>query len=172
MSKKYIQNTYTADIQINAKVDGRPKSFIFAHYQRDKISNQVISDGFTEIDEKDLKVLNNNGAFKLLVDKKKLVIKDTAPLKAGSFEQILQLKATIKEQDETIAALRAEIEELKAGKKPARGKGKANKSDEATEADPPSTDVEDTETDKPDSGAEATETDVPDTGDEATGAGD
>lgn len=113
MSKKYIQNTYTADIQINAKVEGKLKVYVFPRYQRDKISNQVISDGFTEVDEEDLKVLNANGAFKLLVDKKKLVLKDTAPLKAASFEQILELKAKIAEQEETIKALRAEIAALK-----------------------------------------------------------
>lgn len=116
MSKKYVQNTYTADIQINAKVEGKLKVYVFPRYQRDKISNQVISDGFTEVDEEDLRVLNANGAFKLLVDKKKLVLKDTAPLKAASFEQILELKATIAEQEETIKALRAEIAELKGEK--------------------------------------------------------
>lgn len=116
MSKKYIQNTYTADIQINAKVEGKLKVYVFPRYQRDKISNQVVSDGFTEVDEADLKVLNANGAFKLLIEKKKLVIKDTAPLKAGSFEQILELKAKVQEQEETIKALRAEIAELKGTK--------------------------------------------------------
>lgn len=116
MSKKYIQNTYTADIQIIAKVDGRAKNYVFPHYRRDKISNQVVSDGFTEVDEEDLKVLNANGAFKLLIDKKKLVIKDTAPLKAGSFEQMLELKAKVQEQEETIKALRAELAALKGDK--------------------------------------------------------
>lgn len=116
MSKKYIQNTYTADIQIIAKVDGRPKNYVFPHYRRDKISNQVVSDGFTEVEEEDLKVLNANGAFKLLIDKKKLVIKDTAPLKAGSFEQMLELKAKVQEQEETIKALRAELAALKGDK--------------------------------------------------------
>lgn len=113
MSNKYIQNTYTADIQIITKVDGRQRNYIFAHYQRDKISNQVISDGFTEVTEEDLKILNANGAFKLLIDKKRLILKDEAPLKAGSFEQLLELKAKVKEQEETIAALRAEIAKLK-----------------------------------------------------------
>ena len=116
MSNKYIQNTYTADIQIIAKVDGRQKNYVFTHYQRDKISNQVISDGFTEVTEEDLKILNTNGAFKLLIDKKRLIIKDEAPLKAGSFEQLLELKAKVKEQEETINALRAELAELKGEK--------------------------------------------------------
>jgi hypothetical protein len=116
MSTKYIQNTYTADIQIITKVDGRQRNYIFAHYQRDKISGQVISDGFTEVTEDDLKVLNTNGAFKLLIDKKRLILKDEAPLKAGSFEQLLDLKAKVKEQAEIIEALRAEIAELKGEK--------------------------------------------------------
>ena len=113
MGNKYIQNTYTADIQIIAKVEGRQRNYVFAHYQRDKISNQVISDGFTEVTEEDLKILNANGAFKLLIEKKRLILKDEAPLKAGSFEQLLELKAKVKEQEQTIAALRAEIAELK-----------------------------------------------------------
>ena len=116
MSNKYIQNTYTADIQIIAKVEGRQKNYVFAHYQRDKISNQVVSDGFTEVTEEDLKILNANGAFKLLINKKRLILKDEAPLKAGSFEQLLELKAKVKEQEETIALLRAEIAELKGEK--------------------------------------------------------
>ena len=116
MSNKYIQNTYTADIQIIAKVEGRQRNYVFAHYQRDKISNQVISDGFTEVTEEDLKILNDNGAFKLLIDKKRLILKDEAPLKAGSFEQLLDLKAKVKEQEEIIAALRAELAELKGEK--------------------------------------------------------
>ena len=116
MSTKYVQNTYTADIQIIAKVEGRQKNYTFAHYQRDKISGQVISDGFTEVTDADLEILNANGAFKLLVDKKRLILKDEAPLKAGSFEQLLDLKAKVKEQEETIAALRAEIAELKGEK--------------------------------------------------------
>lgn len=111
--KKYIQNNYTADIQIIAKVDGRTKNYVFSHYQRDKISNRVVSDGFTEVSEEDLKVLNANGAFKLLIDKKRLVIKDEAPLKAGSFEQLLDLKAKVAEQEQTIRELRAEIAALK-----------------------------------------------------------
>lgn len=123
MSKKYIQNTYTADIQIITKVDGRNKNYVFPRYQRDKISNQVVSDGFTEVDEDDLKLLNANGAFKLLIEKKKLVLKDEAPLKAGSFEQLLELKAKVKEQEETIAALRAELAELKGEKAGAAGDG-------------------------------------------------
>lgn len=123
MGNKYIQNTYTADIQIIAKVEGRQRNYVFAHYQRDKISNQVISDGFTEVTEEDLKILNANGAFKLLIDKKRLILKDEAPLKAGSFEQLLDLKAKVKEQEETIAALRAEIAELKGEKSDAADDG-------------------------------------------------
>lgn len=114
--KKYIQNTYTSDIEISIKVNGQTRRYVFTRYQRDKISGQVVSDGHTEITEKDYEILKRNGAFKLLVEKKKLVVKDEAPLKAGSFEQLLELKATIKEQEETIAALRAEIAELKGGK--------------------------------------------------------
>lgn len=111
----YIQNTYTADLQvILKKADGRfDQNVIFPRYQIDRSTGQIISDGHLEVDEKLLETLNTNGAFKLLVEKKKLVIKTDAPLKAGSFEQLLDLKAKVKAQEETIAALRAEIAALK-----------------------------------------------------------
>ena len=128
---KYIQNTYRSDIQIIVKVDGRTKNYVFAHYQIDKISGQVISDGFTEVSDDDLKVLETNGAFKLLVEKGKLNVKDEAPLKAGSFEQLLDLKAKVKALEEENAALKAENAKLKAGGKPAKGKAGA-KSDKTS----------------------------------------
>jgi FtsZ-binding cell division protein ZapB len=131
-AKKYIQNTYTADIQIVLKEDGRfLKNMVFTRYQLDKFSGQVISDGFTEVDAKDLKLLEQNGAFKLLVEKKKLVIKDEAPLKAGSFEQLLELKTKVKALEDENKALKVEIEKLKAGKNSSKG----NKSDAAKAAD-------------------------------------
>ena len=114
---KYIQNTYSADIGITLKENGRfLKTMTFARYQLDRVSGQVASDGFTEVEDEDLKLLEKNGAFKLLIEKGKLVIKDEAPLKAGSFEQMLALKAKVQEQEETIAALRAELAELKGEK--------------------------------------------------------
>ena len=131
-AKKYIQNTYTADIQIVLKEDGRfLKNMVFTRYQLDKFSGQVISDGFTEVDAKDLKLLEQNGAFKLLVEKKKLVVKDEAPLKAGSFEQLLELKTKVKALEDENKALKAEIEKLKAGK----NSGKTDKTDKADKAD-------------------------------------
>ena len=131
-AKKYIQNTYTADIQIVLKEDGRfLKNMVFTRYQLDKFSGQVISDGFTEVDAKDLKLLEQNGAFKLLVEKKKLVVKDEAPLKAGSFEQLLELKTKVKALEDENKALKVEIEKLKAGK----NSGKTDKTDKADKAD-------------------------------------
>lgn len=131
-AKKYIQNTYTADIQIVLKEDGRfLKNMVFTRYQLDKLSGQVISDGFTEVDAEDLKLLEKNGAFKLLVQKKKLVVKDEAPLKAGSFEQLLELKTKVKALEDENKALKAEIEKLKAVKNSSKG----NKSDAAKAVD-------------------------------------
>lgn len=110
MTDKYIQNTYSADIQIVIKDNGRfVKNMIFPRYQMDRASGQVVSDGFTEVTEEDLKALNANGAFKLLVTKKKLVIKDEAPLKAGSFEQVLNLKARVKALEEENARLKEKL---------------------------------------------------------------
>lgn len=134
---KYIQNTYSADIQIVLKQpDGRfLKNMVFARYQQDRISGQVVSDGYTEVEDADLALLQENGAFKLLVDKKKLVVKDEAPLKAGSFEQMLNLKAENEALKKENKALKEELEALKKdkGSKPKKG-SKAAESEADEEA--------------------------------------
>ena len=122
---KYIQNTYSADIGIVIKDNGRfVKNMTFARYQLDRASGQVVSDGFTEVEDEDLKLLEKNGAFQLLIAKGKLVVKDEAPLKAGSFEQMLALKERVNTLEAENAALKEEIKALKEGAKKG-GKGKA-----------------------------------------------
>lgn len=118
MSKKYyVQNTYTADIRIDLKKDGRfYQSVIFGRYIMNRATGTVEQDGYTEVDEELLKELKGSLSFNTLVQKKKLVIKDDAPLKAGSFTQIMEMKARIKELEELNAKLVAEIAELKGGK--------------------------------------------------------
>lgn len=125
---KYIQNTYSADIQIVLKQpDGRfLKNMVFARYQQDRISGQVVSDGYTEVEDADLALLQENGAFKLLVDKKRLVIKDEAPLKAGSFEQMLNLKQRVATLEAENAQLREKLAAYEnASKKSSKGKAKS-----------------------------------------------
>ena len=108
--KKYIQNTYTADIQIVLYENGRFKqNVVFPRYQIDRMSGQVVSDGFLEVDEELLKALEANGAYQLLIKKGKLVVKNEAPLKAGSFEQLLNLKAKVKALEEENAALKEKL---------------------------------------------------------------
>lgn len=138
---KYVQNTYTADIQIVLKhPDGRfLKNVIFSRYVQNKLTGQVESDGFTEIGAEDYKLLEGNSAFKLLVAKKRLIVKDEAPLKAGSFEQMLNLKEQIRQLEADNQALRDEIAALKSAnssgsKKPKGGKKDAGKADEAEAA--------------------------------------
>lgn len=135
---KYIQNTYTADIQIVLKKDGRfERNAIFPHYVFNKLTAQVENDGYTEVDEELYERLKKDACFNVLVDKGKLVVHDEAPLKAGSFTQIMEMKARIKELEETNAKLTAELEELKKGAKKSGGKsGKGGKPDteEAAEA--------------------------------------
>ena len=135
---KYIQNTYTADIQIVLKKDGRfERNAVFPHYVFNKLTAQVENDGYTEVDEELYERLKKDACFNVLVDKGKLVVHDEAPLKAGSFTQIMEMKARIKELEETNAKLTAELEELKKGAKKSGGKsGKGGKPDteEAAEA--------------------------------------
>ena len=118
MSKKYyIQNTYSADIRIDLKKDGRfSKSVVFGRYIMNRATGTVEQDGFTEVDEELYKELQSSLSFKVLVEKKKLVVKEEAPLKAGSFTQLLEMKARIKELEDENAALKAEIAELKGTK--------------------------------------------------------
>lgn len=135
---KYIQNTYTADIQIVLKKDGRfERNAIFPHYVFNKLTAQVENDGYTEVDEELYERLKKDACFNVLVNKGKLVVHDEAPLKAGSFTQIMEMKARIKELEETNAKLTAELEELKKGAKKSGNKsGKGGKPDteEAAEA--------------------------------------
>lgn len=126
---KYIQNTYTADIQIVLKKDGRfERNAIFPHYVFNKLTSQVENDGYTEVDEELYERLKKDVCFNVLVKKGKLVVHDEAPLRAGSFTQIMEMKARIKELEEINAKLVAEIEELKKGAK--KGGKKSDKDNE------------------------------------------
>ena len=137
MAKKYIQNTYTADIQIVLKKDGRfERNAVFPHYVFNKLTGQVKNDGYTEVDEELYERLKKDACFNVLVKKGKLVVKDEAPLKAGSFTQIMEMKAHIKELEAELAKVKAENEELKKDAKKGGKSGKGGKpdTDEAAEA--------------------------------------
>ena len=138
MANKYIQNTYSADIQIVLKKDGRfERNVVFSHYVFNRATGQVENDGYTEVDEELYERLQKDACFNVLVSKGKLVVKDEAPLKAGSFTQIMEMKARIKELETELAKVKAENEELKKGAKKSGGKsGKGGKPDteEAVEA--------------------------------------
>ena len=117
MANKYIQNTYSADIQIVLKKDGRfERNVVFTHYVFNRATGQVENDGYTEVDEELYERLQQDACFKVLVGKGKLVVKDEAPLKAGSFTQLMEMKARIKELEDENKALRAELDALKGDK--------------------------------------------------------
>jgi hypothetical protein len=139
---KYVQNTYTADIQIILKQpDGRfLKNVIFRRYVQNKLTGQVESDGFTEISAEDYKLLEGNSAFKVLVAKKRLVVRDEAPLKAGSFEQMLALRERVKQLETENQALKEKLEAYEkagnSGSKKSKGGKKAAEETEAAEEAP------------------------------------
>lgn len=109
---KYIQNTHSVNIQIDLREDGRfLKSIIFQRYNTDRITGQVVSDGFTEVSDEDYARLSKSRAYGLVVKSGRLVEHDKAPLRAGSFEQILEAQQRIKELEELNAQL---TEKLKA----------------------------------------------------------
>ena len=129
MANKYIQNTYSADIQIVLKKDGRfERNVVFAHYVFNRVTGQVENDGYTEVDEELYERLQKDACFNVLVNKGKLVVKDEAPLKAGSFTQLLEMKARIKELEDENKKLKAENEDLKKGAK--KGGKKSDKDSE------------------------------------------
>lgn len=129
MANKYIQNTYSADIQIVFKKDGRfERNVVFSHYVFNRATGQVENDGYTEVDEELYERLKKDACFNVLVSKGKLVVKDEAPLKAGSFTQIMEMKAHIKELEDENKKLKAENEELKKGAK--KGGKKSDKDSE------------------------------------------
>ncbi len=114
MANKYIQNTYSADIQIVLKKDGRfERNVVFTHYVFNKVTGQIDSDGYTEVDEELYARLQKDVCFNVLVKKGKLIIHDEAPLKAGSFEQIMELKARIQELEARNKELEAELAKFK-----------------------------------------------------------
>ena len=113
---KYIQNTYTSGIEVNIKpaAGGRPFAVHFERYKVDRLTGQVISDGYTEVEDDLFRQLEGNGAFRMCRDKGWLVVHSEAPLKAGSFEQMLELKARVAEFKEENAELKEENAELRA----------------------------------------------------------
>lgn len=117
MANKYIQNTYSADIQIVLKKDGRfERNVVFSHYVFNRATGQVENDGYTEVDEELFERLQKDVCYNVLVKKGKLVVHDEAPLRAGSFTQIMEMKARIKELEDENKALRAELDALKGDK--------------------------------------------------------
>ena len=113
-ASKYVQNTYSANIQIDLRSEtGRYlKSVVFSRYSVDKSLGTVISDGFTEVDAETYAMLEKSKAFALMVKSGKLVVQDKAPLRAGSFEQMLAAQQRIQELEATNAELVKKIEEL------------------------------------------------------------
>ena len=109
---KYIQNTHSVNIQIDLREDGRfLKSIVFERYNTDRITGQVVSDGFTEVSDEDYARLKASRAYGLVVKSGRLVEHDKAPLRAGSFEQILEARQRIEELEQLNAQL---TEKLKA----------------------------------------------------------
>ena len=107
---KYIQNTYTSGIEVKVKpADGRPVSVHFERYKVDRLTGQVLSDGYTEIEDDLYKELEKNAAFRMCRDKGWLVVHNEAPLKAGSFEQMLALRARVAELEKENAELKAKL---------------------------------------------------------------
>lgn len=107
---KYIQNTYTSGIEVKVKpADGRPVSVHFERYKVDRLTGQVLSDGYTEIEDDLYKELEKNAAFRMCRDKGWLVVHNEAPLKVGSFEQMLALRARVAELERENAELKAKL---------------------------------------------------------------
>lgn len=117
---KYIQNTRTSGIEIKVRdVSGRDIVVAFERYRTNKLTGQVESNGFTEVNDDVFKALEGNKAFCVCKDKGWLVVHKEAPLVAGSFEQMLEARARIKELEEENNALKAQLAAYQKGAAPA-----------------------------------------------------
>ena len=100
MGTKYIKNTDDATIICKIPSD-KTKVFVFRKKQFDKRNNILISNGFTEISDEDMTLLEKeSNTFKYYMNNGKLSIADSLPQDAMSSDQL-------------IASLRAEIAALK-----------------------------------------------------------
>ena len=89
MDTLYVRNTDDATIICRLPSD-KKKVFVFKSKKIDKRNNVVLSNGFTEVSEADLKLLRDESStFQYYEKLQKIAIVDTLPLESMSTDQLV-----------------------------------------------------------------------------------
>ena len=118
MSNKYIKNTDNATVVCRLTFD-KNRSFAFPNKKFDKGNNIIISNGYTEISEEDIKLLQEQSkTFNYYISNGKLEIVDRMPYDSMSADQLIsvlkaenaELKRMLKEAQKGDTDALAELE--------------------------------------------------------------
>ena len=118
MSNKYIKNTDDATIVCKLDSD-KNKAFRFPNKKFDKRNNIIVSNGYTEIAEDDIKLLQEQSKiFRYYIEHGKLEIVDRMPYDSMSADQLIsvlkaenaELKRMLKEAQKGDTDALAELE--------------------------------------------------------------
>ena len=118
MRNKYIKNTDDATIVCKLDSD-KNKAFIFPNKKFDKRNNVIVSNGYTEISEEDIKLLQEKSkVFVYYIDNGKLEIVDRMPYDSMNTDQLIsvlkaenaELKRMLKEAQKGDTDALAELE--------------------------------------------------------------
>ena len=118
MSNKYIKNTDNATVVCRLTSD-KNRSFAFPNKKFDKRNNIIISNGYTEISEEDIKLLQEQSkTFNYYISNGKLEIVDRMPYDSMSADQLIsvlkaenaELKRMLKEAQKGDTDALAELE--------------------------------------------------------------
>ena len=91
MDNKYIRNTDDATIVCKLDSD-KNKAFVFPNKKFDKRNNIIVSNGYTEISEDDIKLLQEKSkVFVYYIEKGKLEIVDRMPYDSMSADQLISV---------------------------------------------------------------------------------
>lgn len=134
---KYIQNNYTSDIQLNLKNESgtATTSIVFKRQATDRMTGQLVSSGYTEVEDGLFERLEVSKAFQKCLNEGKLLVCEEPPLTVNTMERLMAANEKIRQLTLENEALKKELASLKAGDeekppKPKRGKGNKGMSDE------------------------------------------
>ena len=91
MGSKYIKNTENATLVCRLASD-KNRVFIFPNKKFDKVSNTIKSNGYTEISEEDIKLLQEQSkSFNYYIEKGGLSIVDNMPYDSMNADQLISV---------------------------------------------------------------------------------
>lgn len=115
--KIWIQNGYTSDIEIilHDEKGVHDEHFVFASYKMDRLTNQVISDGFTVLDKSDFDKLSNSRSLKKCIENGRLIVYDEPPASAlSTADRIIMLQEKLRTLESENKSLRERLAKYEA----------------------------------------------------------